>query len=100
MKKKNFVIFVFGMPIDVEHVDDLATTDEASGIFCEREWTIKLDSSLEGESYVATLVHEIGHAVMVRAGGRQAIHSQAEEMLVDQLGVAISENFNLSLRKK
>lgn len=45
-----------------------------------------------------TLIHEVGHAVFNRIGLNQSISHDLEEVIVDSIATAISENFRLQNR--
>lgn len=94
---KDFVLDIMGQIFEVQHIDNLKEEEDAWGLIEEENFIIKIDSSLEGVSYFSTLIHEVGHAICVRGGGRQALDSQAEEILVDQFGTVLTENFKIEL---
>ncbi len=94
---KDFVLQVFGELVEVQHVDGLKESESFMGDYDVDLKLIRLDSNLEGDDYWKTLIHELGHAIFDRGGGRQGVDSQAEEILVDQIAVVICENFKLKI---
>lgn len=68
---------------------------------CDREKKIiHLHKEQSDREMLATLIHEIGHAVFSRISLVQCIGKDVEEVIVDALSVAVVENFDIKPRKK
>lgn len=60
---------------------------------------IVISSSLKGEDYMHTLLHEMFHAVIRRTSIIQSdLHHDLEEIIVDSFATAVCENFKLTKR--
>lgn len=97
--RKPFFINVFGMRIKVvyDHIRSIRT----AGLWLTEKKVILIDSGLSKDYQDQVLVHEIGHAVFSRVGIEQAkIHKDVEDIIVDNIATAITENFHLVPKKK
>ena len=88
---------VFGQIIPVEYVEP-ESIDNDYGEYCRKNKDIKINKSIDSEELMATLVHELGHALSDRVGLRQAINHELEEIMCEAFAVVITENFKLSPR--
>lgn len=63
---------------------------------CDRvNCILTINPELSEVEQFQTLLHEIGHAVFSRIGLIQAISPELEEVIVESLATAFSENFDL-----
>ena len=75
-----------GVPVDAEYISEPPT--------------IRIDSKLRGKRYVHALVHEIFHAVTDIVGAHNCqISHDLEEILADNMGRVMGDNFELRGRK-
>ena len=84
-------INVFGRNIAVKEAD----IEGFMGIFDGVKKEITINNKLSKKDYVPTLLHEMGHALFDRAGLRQSIPNELEEIVVEQFSDMINENFKL-----
>jgi len=92
-------IIVLGRKVPIKRADlrDIG----AAGAYCPQTKTIHIEQTLKGGDFLAeTLVHEIFHAIEDRAGIGQALDSKILEVIAEQVGVVISENFLLTPKNK
>lgn len=72
---------------------------EDDGEFCPTTWMIKIKKSLPPDERLHTLIHEIGHAVVMRTGLKQSeLSHDVEEVLVENIATSIMENFEVHFR--
>ena len=87
---------IFGKHVPIVRTKDLLKTHEAFAMFHRDKFYIEIDASLTGNTYYQTICHEIIHAVVQRCGIYQAgLSHELEEVLAEQISVAIVENFKL-----
>jgi Zn-dependent peptidase ImmA (M78 family) len=92
--KKSFN--VFGKHVPIVRTRNLANDTGALGLFHRDKFFIEIDHKLHGKNQNLTLCHELIHAVIQRAGAYQAgLSEDLEEILCEQISVAICENFDL-----
>jgi Zn-dependent peptidase ImmA (M78 family) len=84
---------IFGRKIKVEYKDILQ--DGYLGLFIPDQSKIIIDKSLPDAAKLLTLLHELTHAVFARAGLNQAIKRELEEVIAEQISIAIKENFDI-----
>jgi len=89
---------IFGSLVPIDFMDNLHKEIDADGVFCEVNKTIKIDSSLEDMILVATILHEVGHAIFDRIGLGQGVAKEYEETLVEAFATCITENFIIKPR--
>lgn len=94
MDKKTLNIFGNKIKISIE---DIGTED--AGRYYEKLNLIKIAPHLKGDDLMHTLLHEVGHAILVRTGVRQAIEDQVHEVIVENMATALLENFDIKLKK-
>lgn len=62
---------------------------------------ISIDSLDTGDVFVSTLIHEINHAVLHESGvGQTSLHSDVEEIIVEQIAKVITQAFCLQPKGK
>lgn len=87
---------IFGKHVPVLRTKNLLRDQEAFGMFHRDKFYIEIDASLTGKEYDMTLIHELIHTVVQRAGVHQSgLPHEIEEILAEQISVAIVENFKL-----
>jgi len=87
---------IFGKHVPIVRTKDLLKTHEAFAMFHRDKFFIEIDSSLKGNIYYISLIHELIHSVVQRSGVYQAgLSHELEEVLAEQISVAIVENFKL-----
>jgi Zn-dependent peptidase ImmA (M78 family) len=92
---------ILGMSVKVIKKKNLIQEQDAEGLYNPVTNEISIDSSLEKDAFIATLLHEIGHAIIRRGGVYQSqIAPGVEEILVEQFATVIVENFNLTRKRK
>ena len=85
-------VMVFGEKFKVKR--KLLAADGLAG-YCDREGKeIVIAKELNLPDAFQTLLHEIGHAVFSRIGLMQAINPEVEEIVVESIATAFSENFD------
>ena len=95
---KKFKLNIFGLTVSVETTNKLMEKG-VSGLYMAQESKILVDTGQFKGDAVQTLLHEIGHSVIDRTGIRQTLSDELEEVIVDNIATAITENFTLSLKK-
>ena len=60
--------------------------------------TIAISDKLKGDDLTACLAHELIHSIADRLGWRQWLTREMEEMLCEQISVALAENFTMKLK--
>lgn len=87
---------IFGKHTPIVRTKDLLKSHDAFALFHRDKFFIEIDSSLTGEHYYTTIIHELVHAVVQRAGVYQSgLPHEIEEILAEQISVAIVENFKI-----
>lgn len=69
-----------------------------AGFYDPESKTIALSSKLKGDDLTSTFTHEVIHAIADRLGWRQWLTREMEEMLCEQISVALAENFTMKLK--
>jgi len=93
------LLMIFGECVEIREVDNLLHDEQTAGDYCSRTKTIRIDSSLRGDEFLTTLIHELVHALSDRISIRQALDHQTEEIIADTFAKAIVENFRLKLKE-
>ena len=87
---------IFGKHVPIVRTKDQLKTHEAFAMFHRDKFFIEIDHSLKGHIYYVSLIHELIHSVVQRSGIYQAgLSHELEEILAEQISVAIVENFKL-----
>lgn len=89
---------IFGQKIKVKKIKGLINSGIA-GQYLILKQEIQLDHSLKGKEIMHTLMHEMLHAYIRTMGIDQAIQSQLEEVLCDQIPAMLLENLDIKLKK-
>ena len=72
----------------------------ARALFLPGESKILIDSTLKGEDYMQTILHEIVHSVIHRVGINQSgVTDGIEEILCESISTALVENFSIKHKK-
>lgn len=96
--KKPSSLLVFGKRVKIKYQKNLIEDSEANGEYDKEKHIIVLDSSLKGEMFLLTLLHEGIHAVCERTGIRQAIDDGVEEIICENISMFLNENFNIKTK--
>jgi len=95
---KKFSLNIFGQKTPVKVTKELP--DHLAGIYRIREKDILISEGQTKDDAIMTMLHELTHAVFRRAGLSQSVEHDLEEVIAEQMSIAIHENFNLSLKKR
>lgn len=91
-------INVLGKKVKVVEKD--LSQEHLCGKYTYEDCLIEIDISMNKEQKVQTLLHEVIHATLHRAGVKQtSISHDTEEIICDQVAKVISENFNITYKK-
>lgn len=94
-------ISILGQKISVYQVKDLTDKDgtRIDGIYHAQMGIIQICANLKGKARVHAFIHEYCHAVIDIIGAHNCIISDdLEEIIVDNIGRSISDNFILRIR--
>lgn len=87
---------IFGRKIRVKKIKDLGKNHGLAGYFDPVKKEIAIDSSLKGDDYNSTLIHEMIHSIFDRVGIVQTrLSHDTHEMIAENVANAIVENFRL-----
>lgn len=93
-------IDIYGL--DVKIIQDHPVRDDdgalCDGTYCYQEKTIYIDSKLDKEDTIQTLIHEMGHCLLHRTSAD--LDMKVEEPLVNNFANMITEIFNLRFKRK
>ncbi len=93
------ILNIFGIKVPVYRAK-LSNPNHAA-LYCPQNNTIVISQDLKKEDVPCALIHEIVHSVMQRTGFNQtSISHDIQEMLCENIAIAISENFKLSFSPK
>lgn len=90
-------VLIFGQEIKVEFSDKVPETDNAN---YDLDGKILIHPKCPQKELARVFVHEFLHAVCHRTSISQGISDDAEEMIVDLMSKAITENFFLRWKVK
>lgn len=94
-------IQIYGWDIPIKKMKGLIANNGVYGYYDPVARIIAVDSGLKKSEYMSTLLHEIIHALFHRAGLHQSrISTSLEEIICEQVSTVLTENFNLTGRKK
>lgn len=68
------------------------------GFYDPNTKTIAINNKLKGDDLTGVVIHETIHAIADRLGWRQWLNREMEEMLCEQISVALAENFTMKLK--
>lgn len=68
------------------------------GFYDPESKTIAISDKLKGDDLTSVTIHESIHAIADRLGWRQWLTREMEEMLCEQISVALAENFTMKLK--
>lgn len=98
---RKFCLDIMGEKWEVKYTHPVvspSTGDPACGLCDWPQKTIWIDSELSHEMIVHTLLHELFHAYVRRSGIYNGnLSHELEEILADQFGLIIAENFDFNL---
>lgn len=95
-KPKPFrVIEVFGMSVPVYKLENLLNVEGMYGYYDPNGKYIAVDASLKDKILEHTIIHEMFHAVFDRLHIDAQMEHSFVEVLVENLSVAIMENFSI-----
>lgn len=94
-------IDAFGKKVKIietnKHIDEFNPV-EAYGVFCRERWTIYIRENLNDKEKIQTLIHEYLHAVFHRLHLNCSLDEHSENIMVDTIATAITENFNIEIK--
>jgi Zn-dependent peptidase ImmA (M78 family) len=93
-------INIKGRPYKILFIKGLIEKQHAMGICCETKKEIHLDSKLKDEDLKATLLHEIGHAIMFETGLTQCLSHDIQEIVTENFSNVIIDLFHIRFRGK
>lgn len=88
-------VTIFGQDIQVRFSEEVPDTDNANYVDNE----ILIHPNCPKKELSRVFLHEFFHAVFDRVSVNQGISSDAEEIIVDAISKAITENFYLRFKK-
>ena len=91
-------VLIFGQEMGVEFSDKVPETDNAN--YDLEEGKILIHPQCPQKELARVFVHEFLHAVCHRTSISQGISEDAEEMIVDLMSKALTENFFLRWKHK
>lgn len=89
-------VIIFGEKVDIEYSDQVPDSDNANYI----EGNILIHPECPKKELARVFLHEFLHAVCNRTSISQGISGDAEEMIVDIISKALTENFYLRFKNK
>lgn len=89
---------ILGKVVTINIVDD-PTSEDCGEFDGDDQLTLNMAKNSDPE-LIHTIVHEIGHAIFVRAGFRQGIPVALEEAIVQSYANVITELFVLKFKNK
>lgn len=89
---------VFGM--DFRVCDSHEDSEGYSGYCCFETNTIYVNPEQPVREQMVTLLHELGHAVFKRCSINQVVDENIEEIIVDNMAIAICENFQIKILER
>lgn len=84
-------ILVKGKTYEIKLIKTLIKDEEAEGTCDEATRTIKIDSSLKGDSLKSCLLHEIGHAIQYETGMAQGFDEALQEIITDNFANVLTD---------
>lgn len=91
---------IFGHKIKLIKQKGLLDKTNNRGVYVPEHQIIVVDPELKGNELMSTIIHEIVHAVFYRTGIDQAkIQDGVEEIICENVSIAMVENFHLRLKK-
>src|SRR6185503_14025827 len=96
---------VFGTLVPIYRVKGLMAGSalpelgQAFGYFHEETKVIGVDADLKGDALEGTVLHELFHATLDRLHVQQQLSRALVEVIVENLAVAVVDNYRLRWRK-
>ena len=97
------ILNIFGAEVQIIRVKELhdEKDEKVDGLFLPEHNIIKIESELNNDDTIHTLLHELFHAMIVRNSINQTTLSHdVEEILADTNATMITELFNLKFKRK
>lgn len=92
---------VFGKEVPIVRTKNLAIEHNVMGQFHRDKFFIEIDHSLSENDFMLTLLHELCHSLVQRAGLYQSgLPHEIEEIIAEQMSIAITENFTLKPKRR
>jgi Zn-dependent peptidase ImmA (M78 family) len=89
---------VFGWKIKVV-AKPLLEDQNLCGYYDSKKKQITIDSGLDKDQAIHTLIHEIFHSLSHRLGYNQFLNQATEEAICEQFATVLCENFDIKLKK-
>jgi len=89
-------VIIFGQRVDISYSDDVADTDDA---ICKNN-KILINPSCKNKELARVFIHEFLHMVCERVSISQGLDIETEEMIVDSMAKALTENFYLRFKNR
>lgn len=99
-KPKPFrILKVFGVDVPVYKVSGLIKNEGMYGFYEDEGKYIGVDADLKGDILEHTIIHELKHAVLDRLHIHHQLDEKFVEIIVENLTVALIDNFEVRERK-
>lgn len=82
---------VFGVRVPVIKAD--LSDENLAGKYDPKTKTIFVEARQNTESFVHSVLHELGHAMLHRTGMNQSLPGEIEELIVENFATLLIENY-------
>lgn len=89
-------VIIFGQDVDVSYSDKVIDTHNANYI----DGKTLIHPKCPNKELARVFMHEFLHAVCARTSISQGVSEDAEEMIVDLMSKALTENFHIRFKER